>query len=362
MDAQDRSADALLNWLPAIQQTPHRYDFHTVLRCVESAYIHLPRLGESLSLAQDSIRLSQPPFLQFSGHAIDRFDASSSPAQLSSYLFGLFGPQGPLPIHITEYLHQCLTQKKEAAPTAFLNIFHHRLLSLYYRAWADTEPVVALDRPQKQRINHIVGSLSGYHPQGSENSHAEAFHDLAQCYYAGHLSQRHLTAEGLRSVLSHYFECRFDIDTFVPRWVDLPEQEGFYLNSPSVSSRQNPPVLGRSIQLGKRVRSAQQQLTLIAYPPNWSRFHDFLPGNGGFEQIKRIVQRYLGHSVDWRLQLRIERQHCQQWYLGQMGANQTMQLGRNQWLLSAPSNHSTPQAQNNTQVCVEFDPAMNARP
>ena len=44
---------------------------------------------------------------------------------------------------------------------AFADIFHHRALSLFYRAWADAQPTVQMDRPRNNRFAVHLGSLTG---------------------------------------------------------------------------------------------------------------------------------------------------------------------------------------------------------
>ncbi len=68
--------------------------------------------------------------------------------------FGLFGPNGPLPIHLTEYAHERQLQAKDNTFVEFCNVFHHRLLSLFYRAWAVNQKSVDFDRAGQ--INRTV--------------------------------------------------------------------------------------------------------------------------------------------------------------------------------------------------------------
>lgn len=70
--------------------------------------------------------------------------SDEGPARLEQFFFGLGGPNGPLPLHLTEYMRE--RQRNHADPTSkrFLDVFHHRLLSLFYRAWAEARPPSAM--------------------------------------------------------------------------------------------------------------------------------------------------------------------------------------------------------------------------
>src|SRR6478609_2460492 len=65
---------------------------------------------------------------------------------------GMFGPQGPLPLHLTEYARDRIINSADPTFARFLDIFHHRMLSLVYRAWADAQPTVQFDRPESDRF------------------------------------------------------------------------------------------------------------------------------------------------------------------------------------------------------------------
>src|SRR5690606_41413356 len=106
-----------------------------------------PRVGRSATPSEDAVRLRQPPFLSFGPGAIAAYPPAGSehPATLDTYVLGLFGPNGPLPLHLTEYAIERVQNGRDTTLRAFADLFHHRLLALFYRAWADAQPVVQGD-------------------------------------------------------------------------------------------------------------------------------------------------------------------------------------------------------------------------
>src|SRR6185503_14337783 len=76
---------------------------------------------------------------------------------ISANFFGLFGPNSPLPPHITEYVLERELHHKDPTITAFFNIFHHRLISFFYRAWASSQKSADFDRPADQRFATYIG-------------------------------------------------------------------------------------------------------------------------------------------------------------------------------------------------------------
>ena len=81
--------------------------------------------------------------------------------RLGVRFFGLLGPQGPMPLHFTEYVRERLRFRGDATPARFLDVFHHRLLTLFYRAWAQAQPAVHHDRPDDDRFAAWLGASCG---------------------------------------------------------------------------------------------------------------------------------------------------------------------------------------------------------
>ena len=86
----------------------------------------------------------------------------------------------------------------------FLDIFHHRMLSLFYRAWANTEPTVSFDRPHTDRFSDYVGAMAGLGMSSLRKRDEIA--DLTKFYYCGRLASQTRCAEGLQDILSDYFQ------------------------------------------------------------------------------------------------------------------------------------------------------------
>ena len=86
------------------------------------------------------------------------------PPRLQVRLFGLLGPNGPMPLHITEYVRERLRNAGDPTLSKFLDIFHHRFISLFYRAWAQAQPFVNHDRPKSDRFTVYVGAFLGLAP------------------------------------------------------------------------------------------------------------------------------------------------------------------------------------------------------
>src|SRR4051794_8814689 len=146
-----------------LREKPHFYNYFAVMRLLEALHADRPRFGRSRRPAEDVLRLAQEPSVTHAPSAIAGFERGSEgrPDRLLVHFFGLFGPDGPLPLHLTEYARERRRNHNDPTFQRFADLFHHRLLSLFYRAWADVRPTVSFDRPTEDRFGFYLGALIG---------------------------------------------------------------------------------------------------------------------------------------------------------------------------------------------------------
>ena len=139
MADQARTATRTLDLVRELERDPYRFSFFQALRRLEAENRDRPRLGESTRAAEDPIRLGQKPSMAFASSPLAAFERGKEGRadRLDVLFFGLFGPNGPLPNHLTEYAHDRIRNAKDTTFSRFADLFHHRMLSLFYRAWAN---------------------------------------------------------------------------------------------------------------------------------------------------------------------------------------------------------------------------------
>jgi type VI secretion system protein ImpH len=106
MADEDRSAARALELETQLAGRAHAFDFFQALRRLEVAYRDKPRIGEAGRAIEDPVRLAQEPSLAFPPSTVFGYKAASgaeSVGRLSVTFFGLLGPNGPLPLHLTEH-------------------------------------------------------------------------------------------------------------------------------------------------------------------------------------------------------------------------------------------------------------------
>jgi type VI secretion system protein ImpH len=162
------------------------------------------------------------------------------PPRIEVRFFGLFGPNGPLPLHLTEYARDRALHNADPTLVRFADIFHHRLLLLFYRAWAQAQPVVGL-RPAGRRPLRRHRRLADRRGHGRRCAARPDAPDEVKLHFAGLLTRQVRNADGLPTC------CRVTWAGGARRAVRRP------LDAPA-AGRAQPP---RAVLGGKRNTSAQ---------------------------------------------------------------------------------------------------------
>ena len=315
--------------LDALHRHPERFEFFDAVRRIECAYPDRPRLGRSTKPAEDPVRLRHTPSLAFAPRMLDRAEppADGEPARLYGLFLGLFGPNAPLPLHLTEYAIDRQINSRDTTFSAFADIFHHRMMSLFYRAWADAQPTVQYDRPHDDRFGTYVGALVGL---ATPHLHdRDAMPDRFKRFFAGRLLQQTRNAEGLKTLLEDFFRIPVRVIEFVAEWMRLPGEAHLRLGR-----SRHVAALGRTAVLGEQVWGAQQRFRLRIGPLDGSQFQHFLPGGEALEQLVAAVKTYAGEEKAWDVQLVLRKAEIPATRLGRAG-----RVGLTTWL-GTPRRHA----------------------
>lgn len=302
-----------------------RMDFFQVLRLLENARPDLPRIGTSLRPRDDAVRFGQDPALIFHPTTLGRFTRADgdAKARLAVNFFGLLGANGPMPTHITEYVRDRLRHGGDATMLAFLDVFHHRMLALFYRARAVTEPVISLDRADGDRFSTFVGSMFGIGAPALRNR--DAIGDFAKLHFAGLLANKARPASGLVTILREYFKLPFRLEQFVGHWMRMPIDVQSRIGRFEDGNR-----LGSSLMLGRSVWDCQHKFRIVIGPMDYDDYQRFMPGGESMERLTAWVKTYVGLHLDWDVRLVLRKEQLPPLRLG--GATR---MGWSTWLTSA---------------------------
>ena len=312
-------ADAL-TFLSELERAPYRFDFYQVLRRLECIHADKPRWGHARRPADEAVRLGQDPDLAFAPSSLASFERSLEglPPRLQVRLFGLFGPNGPLPTHITEYARERLRHAGDPTLARFLDMLHHRFITLFYRAWAQAQPHVNRDRPRDDRFGVYVGAFAGL--AHTSLRHRDSLPDVAKFFHVGTLIRHVRNAEGLGAILQAYFNVPVRIQQFVGHWLALQPRERTYLVREGAA-------LGGGAVLGSSVWDRQCKFRIRLGPLSLKEYQAFLPGGALLRTLADWVRLYVNFELEWDVRLLLQAREVPRLRLGS-GAR----LGWTTWL------------------------------
>ncbi|RAU46038.1 MULTISPECIES: type VI secretion system baseplate subunit TssG [unclassified Pseudomonas] len=312
-----QAADAVSR-LADMHEAPWDYDFFQALRRIECEFPESPRLGRSLRLKDDPLRLAQQPDCAFAPSTLAALTPAQNhqPARLEQFFFGLGGPNGPLPLHLTEYIRERQRNHADSTSKRFLDVFHHRLLSLFYRAWAEARPTVSHDRPDDDYWSARLAAISGRGMPGLLGQ--GLIPKTATLHFSGHLAAQTRYPDGLKAILESYFGLPVEIEEYIGQWLDVPER-----NRLGISAHQ----LGVDFCLGSHVWDRQHKFRIRLGPLTLDEYRAMLPGGKPLGHLAAWVDEYMGREMDWDLNLVLRHSHAPVFQL-----NGQLRLGFDTWL------------------------------
>ncbi|HVS78406.1 MAG TPA: type VI secretion system baseplate subunit TssG [Steroidobacteraceae bacterium] len=286
--------------LDVLRDRPERFTLFAALRRIEQVHRERPRLGESRKAADDPVRIAQRPHLYFAPSEVAAFGPEDDGVpRLEQHSFGVFGPNGALPLHLTELAYARRHQADDPTLVDFINTFQHRLTSLFYRAWADADPCASLDRPVGDRFRLYAGALLGIGAPTARDR--DAVLDYAKLSRAGLLAPQSRPAESLERLIADYFGLEVELVQFVGEWLPIPADARLRLGVP-----QEGGALGIGATLGGMTWQCQTRFEIALGPLPVAEFVNFLPGARGLQQLRALVRLYTNGEWSWQLRLLIE--------------------------------------------------------
>jgi type VI secretion system protein ImpH len=313
----------------------YRFDFFQVVRLLERLNPDRTPVGRNGPPEDEVARFRSHVSMGFP--ASELWDvaapAPGSPAAVTVTFMGLTGAVGALPPHYTSILLEPGARKQVAALRDFLDLFNHRLLSLFYRAWEKYRFPVAFERGGDDIFSHYLLCLVGMGLPSLR--HRLRIPDQILVYYAGLLSQRPRTAVALEGILEDYFGVPVQVQQFTGAW--------FLMNAEALT---RIGVDGRNHQLGvdaslwERVWDPQARFRVKVGPLTYQQFQDFLPTSEAYRHLVELTRFYVGEEISFDIQPTLKASEVPWCALGQ---TRTSHLGWGMWLKTEPFAQDTTQ-------------------
>lgn len=281
--------------LSKAETKPWEHSFYQLLRLVDARHPNAPKMGQALKPQHELLRLGQLPSLVFAPREIAKIDHATKKPRIRLFGLGMLGPNGSLPIHFTEQARDSLENKKDSTLVNFLDIFHHRYLSFMYRAWAQSQSTVQLDRKNEETFSQYIGFLTGIDPKESKNSILPTH---ARLSHAPHTTREIRNPEGIEATLNYFFGVPFKVQEFFLHWLKLEEEDCCKLGEPRLSS-----YLGQGAVLGKEIPDCQSKFKLTIGPMSLENYMRFTPNGEDFLVLVELVRSFIGYEFIWEVEL-----------------------------------------------------------
>lgn len=276
------------------EDRPWQAGFISLMRAISAKNPEMSLPGTAARPSQEMFRLGQAASMAFSPREISHMDMQDGRLQLRLFGLGSWGPQGALPLHLSE-LAWSRSAQRDATLTDFVDIFHHRALSLFYRAWFVAQDTASLDRSSDERFSFYIASLIGMDPQDLSTKCLPAHARLAS---SAHLIREARNPDGLLGAIRYYFQVDAQMEEYVTQWISLDAQDCSILGERDAALQ-----LGDGAILGDTVRDRQHKFKLILGPLTLEQYMRFNPWGSDLPVLKEWVRNFIGFEYAWDAQL-----------------------------------------------------------
>ena len=303
------------------------FEFFQAVHLLENLYPGSPSCGGDGPFKAERIRIRPNRDMGFPPgdiHSMEQLEQKygGDAWRITQNFMGLYGVNSPLPSFIPVMIAQAY--QDEDPLRDFLDIFDHRILSLYYRSWKKHQLALSCDPTSQTPLVFALGSMIGRQANIPDEDWAVAPERLIR--YAGLLSSQSRPAGGLEAMVADFFGLeQVKVREFLPKKVRLRGEDLTRLGAGEVNNQ-----LGCSVILGDMVDEVGGQFRLTLGPLDLQSFLKFQPGGEVFLQLNFLVRLYTRNQLDYELELILKSDQVETMTLS--SRNPRHGLGRYSWL------------------------------
>ncbi|MGH9433174.1 MAG: type VI secretion system baseplate subunit TssG [Terriglobia bacterium] len=314
-----------------LRDDPCSFEFFQAVRLLEHLRGDRQPVGLFADPGQEVVRFQVNSSLAFPPSQIRniRWPEGRSP-RMSVNFMGLTGPMGVLPYCFSELVIE-RSRAKDTSLQEFLDIFNHRIISFFYRAWEKYRFPVAYQRGHhRDQFSHHLLDLMGLGTEGLQDR--QRLLDDSLVYYCGLLAAQSRSAAALEQVLSDYFEVPVEIDQFAGAWYRLDPDSQCDLDEAAFSTSGQ---LGVGTVVGDEIWDQQSRVRIKLGPLGLHQYQDFLPEGTAFEPLRALVRFFSNDEFEFEVQLILKKDEVPPCEL-EAGGDAAPRLGWVTWMKSKP--------------------------
>ncbi|TBL68519.1 type VI secretion system baseplate subunit TssG [Hafnia alvei] len=313
--------EGLETWFDA--NSPWEAGFISAMRAIAALTPTQPPLGKATRPSQENFQLGQVASMTFSPREIAAISHQNDKIKLQLFGLGIWGAQGAMPLHLSELAYSRYEQNDHSL-IDFADIFHHRSLSLFYRAWFLSQDTASLDRKDDERFSFYISSLIGLDPAELSTGPLPIHARLAS---SAHLIREARNPDGLLGAIQYYFDVPVRMHEFEQQWIFLDNIDQTALGDDNYSV-----LLGDGAILGDTVLDRQHKFKILMGPLTLAEYMLFSPWGSDMSVLRELVRSFIGFEYAWDVQLMLSADQVPHTTL-----DGTHQLGYASWLSNEAS-------------------------
>jgi type VI secretion system protein ImpH len=284
-----------------LREHPGSFEFFQAVRLLLLMAPEREPVGRFVAPEREAVRFATNTSLSFPPSEIHSIDWSGAMPRMTVNFMGMTGPVGVLPYAYSELIVDRI-RNRDRSLAEFLDIFNHRMISLFYQAWEKYRFQVAYERDGTDRLSRYLLSLIGLGTPGLQDR--QQVRDEALLFYSGLLALQPRSAVGLRSLLEDYFGVRGEVEQFVGSWQALdPADQSVFENGDSFSEQ-----LAVGLVAGDAVWDQQSRVRVKLGPLTQEQYLGFLPSGSAHEPLRSLIRFFSGPNLEVELQLVLQRE------------------------------------------------------
>ncbi len=283
-----------------IEKQGYRFNFFQAVKLLESCYQNRPKIGYLGPSEKEAIKILPNEQLSFSPSDVSRINLSKNEDGEDKWtvfenFLGLYGPNSTSPMYIAEMIAQF--PRDEDPLRDFLDIFNHRILSLYYRAWKKHNIGASIFDEQSDAFSKILYAMVGFDVDGPLGEWK--INPIKLLRYSSYLSSNSRPASALESILSDFFELEdVSVVQFFPRQYS-PSKSSLS----RITNRGDGGQLGESFVIGETITDISGQFKIRLGSLTMRQFLDFQPGSDRYEDLVFLTKIYVKYQLGFTLEL-----------------------------------------------------------
>lgn len=320
---------------------PRHVPFFAALRKIQSDRAAL--VGRDTRPAQEPVRLRAEVGLSYPATELAKATTDASGRViLEVSFFGLFGPSGALPQHYTQTIIDRLRHKDHGLRN-FLDLFNHRWLSHFYRAWEKHDYPSAYQTAhslqQEDTVTRILWSLIGMGTQGQRNR--LRLEEKSLLHYSGLLADASVRPMTLANIIADWFDLPVEVEQFHGQWIHIAAVDQTRMQWVPLGASANNR-LGVDAVAGERMWNVENRFRLRIGPLGAEQFQQYSPLGDRLASVVALARTYVGPQLEFDVQVVLHREHVPLLQLG--NPLQPSCLGWNTWLGNWPFEHDAADA------------------